>query len=301
MTATTSLWGFGPDDAPVTVRNAEALLAHLPVFLGGWPLRRIGDGGSARPDIDVIEVTGGGFAIRVGGPGGNETACSDEFEAANALADGLIASFIARAPNRIGLRAGAVVLGDGLTILLGGALAGKSSVSLQMTAAGHRLFGDDRLAVETPGDDGGAARGLCLGLMPRLRLPLPADCGARFAEFVDGYTEIRDGAAAYLKLWDAETAGFGDTAPVAALVILDRREAGPARFEPEGSAAMVRALLENCFAPHIEAARLAERLGAMAEHCACYRATFASSREAAEAIAGLAKQGAASPRERKIP
>ncbi len=292
MTAAPSLWGFGPDDAPVTVRNAEALLAHLPVFLAGWPLRRIGDGGDARSDIDVIEPAGGGFTIRVGGPGGSETACSDEFEAANALADGLIASLVARAPNRICLRAGAVALGGGLAILLGAPLAGKTSVSLQMTAAGHRLFGDDRLAVEAPGDDGAAARGLCLGLMPRLRLPLPADCGARFAEFVEGYTEIRDDEAAYLKLWEAETAGFGDAAPIATLVILDRRKQGPARLEPEASAAMVKALLENCFAPHIEAARLAEQLGAIARRCACYRATFASSREAAEAIAGLLKQGA---------
>ncbi len=282
---TASLWAFGPDEAPVTVRNAEALLAHLPVFLGGWPIRRLGEGGDARPDIDVMKRAGGRLAIRVSGPGGNEIDCADEFEAANALAGGLIACFVAATPNRFCLHAGAARTGAGLAIVLGGSGAGKSSVSLQMAAAGYRLFGDDRLAVEAAGDESGGARGISLGLMPRLRLPLPADCGARFAEFVDGYTEIRDHEVAYLKLWEGEAAGFGETAPLAALVILERREDGPVLLEPEGRASMVKALLGNSFAPHISAARLVERLRTMVGACACYRVTFASSREAAEAIA----------------
>ncbi|MEE8334527.1 MAG: hypothetical protein V3R85_11820 [Alphaproteobacteria bacterium] len=287
MIAAPSLWGFGPEDAPVTVRNAEALLAHLPVFIGGWPLRRLGDGRDAKPDIDVVEVAGGGFTIRISGPGGNDAACSDEFEAANALAGGLITGFVVQQPNRICLHAGAVALGDGLAVMLGNSLASKSGVALQMTAAGHRLFGDDRLGVEAAGDDGGGAQGLCLGLMPRLRLPLPADCGARFAEFVDGYTEIRNDDLVYLKLWEGETAGFGDTAPITTLIFLDRCENGPVRLEPEDRDTMTNALLENCFAPHIKAARLAAWLGAIVEGCACYRATFSSSREVAIAIAAI--------------
>jgi len=289
--AAPSLWAFGPDEAPVSVRNAESLLAQLTVFLGGWPVRRTGEGGGAQPDIDVIERPDGRITVRVSGPGGNDADCADAFEAANALAGGLIARFVAQAPRRICLHAGAARVGDGLVILLGESLAGKSSVALQLAAAGYRLYGDDRLAVEVPAEAGAAARGLSLGLMPKLRLPLPADCGARFAEFVDGYTELRDDEVAYLKLWEAEAAGFDEAAPVAALVILDRRAEGPARLEPESRAAMATALLGNCFAPHIDAARLVGLVGDIVERCACHRLGFASSREAAAEISAALRGG----------
>ena len=291
--AAPSLWAFGPDEAPVSVRNAETLLAQLTVFLGGWPVRRTGEGAGARPDIDVIERPDGGVTVRVAGPGGNETDCADTFEAANALAGGLIARFVAQSPNRICLHAGAARVGGGLVILLGESLAGKSSVALQLAAAGYRLFGDDRLALEAPAAAGAGARGVCLGLMPKLRLPLPADCGARFAEFVDGYTELRDDEVAYLKLWDGEAAGFGEAAPVAALVVLDRREEGPTRLEPESRAAMVQALLGNCFAPHVEAARLVGLLGDIVGGCVCHRIRFASSREAAATLSAALRGGGA--------
>jgi hypothetical protein len=48
-----------------------------------------------------------------------------------------------------------------------------------------------------------AAEGL--GLMPKVRLPLPRDCGPRFAEYVEAFTEIQGDDAGYLKLW----AGYG--------------------------------------------------------------------------------------------
>lgn len=287
--AAPSLWAFGPPSAPVTVRNAEALLAQLTVFMGGWPIRRIGDGRTAAPDIDVVEVANDDILVRVNGPGGNEIACTDAFEAANALAGGLIACFVARAPDRICLHAGAARIGTGLAILLGESLAGKSSVALQLAAAGYRLFADDRLAIEAPKTEGAGTEGLCLGLMPKLRLPLPPDSGARFTDFVEGYTEIRDDEVAYLKLWDAEAATYGETAPVTALVVLDRRDDGPVRLEPESRAAMAKALLGNCFAPHIGAARLVELLSAIVDSCACYRVTFASSREAAAAIGAMVR------------
>lgn len=289
--AAPSLWAFGPDAAPVSVRNAESLLAQLTVFLGGWPVRRTGEGRGARPDIDVIDRPDGRITVRVSGPGGHEADCADAFEAANALAGGLIARFVAQAPNRLCLHAGAVRIGDGLAILLGESLAGKSSVALQLAAAGYRLFGDDRLALEAPTGATAAARGLALGLMPKLRLPLPADCGARFAEFVDGYTELRDDEMAYLKLWEGEAAGFGEAAPVSALIVLDRREEGPVRLAPESPTAMARALLGNCFAPHVEAGRLAGLVHGIVERCACHRLSFASSREAAAALSTALRGG----------
>ena len=93
---------------------------------------------------------------------------------------------------------------------------------------------------------------MCLGLTPKVRLPLPADCGPRFAEYIESFTEIRDEEVAYLKLWDGEAAAFLEQAPLAAFVILNRNGAGACTLDPVSRPAIVKALLAQCFAPHVD-------------------------------------------------
>lgn len=276
-TAAPSLWRFGPDSAPVVVRNAEAVLAHLPLFLGGWPPRFAGPGDApdAAPDIDIVERRDGIDLVTAGV--GQRTPCTGAMEAAGALADALIGAFVARHPAMVCLNAGAALTGAGLVVLVGAALSGKSSVALHLAAAGHRLFGDDRIAIDLAAD--GSAAALCLGLLPRVRLPLPSDCGARFAEFVEGYTEIQDEAAAWLKPWAGEAATFGETAPLGVLVVLERVEGADATLTPLPPPALLRALGESAAMPRSD---LLERLAGAAPG---YRLRFGSSRAAAALLA----------------
>lgn len=63
-----SLWSFGPEEAPIMVRNAELVLPHLTVFLGGWAIRfadRAADSPSP-PDIDVDPLYSGSIFKRHG-------------------------------------------------------------------------------------------------------------------------------------------------------------------------------------------------------------------------------------------
>jgi hypothetical protein len=282
-----SVWAFGPPETEITVRNAELLLAHLPVFLAGWPFRRLGGAGQEAAEIDVARRRDGPIAVTLYGPGGNEALFDDAFAAADGLAGALIARLVVRRPDMICFHAGSARVGPGLVVLLGDSLAGKSSVALQMAAAGYRLFGDDRLAVRLA--EGRPPAGTCLGLTPKVRLPLPPDCGERFAEYVDAFTEMRDDEAAYLKLWEGEAAGFGEDAPLAALVILDRRETGPCALTPASRSEIVRALLLNCFSPHIDAQALVPAMTALATRIGGHRLQFSSSREAASALAAAVR------------
>jgi hypothetical protein len=287
-----SLWSFGPEDSPVMVRNAELVLPHLTIFLGGWAVRYAGKALDADrpPDIDIAEQQDGGVKIVLNGPCGYELSFDDEFNAANGLASALIAAFVTRQPERVCLHAASIAVGSGanstIAVLLGESLAGKSSTALQMAAAGYRLFGDDRLAValdETV--DEGALNGLCMGLMPKVRLPLPPDCGARFREFIDGNTEMCDEQAAYLSIWDNEAATFGEQAPVTAFIMLDRRDSGDCVLERAPKGDVIRTLVANCYAPHIPSSALVPLLSRIAGRIDGYRLRFSSSREAGEAIA----------------
>jgi hypothetical protein len=277
-----SPWAFGPSDKEIRVGNAELLLAQLPIFLGGWPCRRLDDEDRADMDISIVERPDKKIEVKLTGPGALDSVFEDEFGAADGLANALIAAFISRHADTLCLHASSVQLGPGLVVLLGDSLAGKSSVALQLSAAGYRLFGDDRLAVR-PGE-GGVFSGICLGLTPKVRLPLPADCGRRFAEYVESFTEIRDDTVAYLKLWEGEAAVFQEHSPIEAFVILNRAESGSCTLSPASRPAIVRALLAQCFAPHIAAQDLVPVLTDMASGVAGYELGFSHSGEAASLL-----------------
>jgi hypothetical protein len=272
-----SLWRFGPEPA-ILVRNAEAVLAHLPLFLGGWPPRWIepAAAGGAAADIDIIEHPDGTIEVATAG---HRASFAGAFDAANGLAGALISAFIARHRSTVCLHAGSAMVGGGVVALIGGSHSGKSSVALQLAAAGYRLFGDDRIAVDLA--DAATPRALCLGLMPKVRLPLPPDCGARFAEFVEGYSEVQDETAAYLKPWAGEAASFGEAAPLRALVVLDRAQGVPARLDRLGRAALLRTMIENVTAPQLDAGAVVAHLDALARRIPGYALGFGSSREAA--------------------
>lgn len=277
-------WLIGPEGAPVVVENAEAVLAHLPYFLAGWPTRWAGPADGAQPaDIRIEVAAEDAWRVVGNGPGAADFSFDNPYDAANGLAGALIGVLVARRADMVCLHAGAVQIGDGLVVVVGDSFAGKSSVALHLAVLGHRFYGDDRIAVTLSG----RPQGLCLGLMPKVRLPLPADCGDVFREFVAGYTAMEGDGMAFLKLWDGEAASFGDTAPVRALVFLERRETPDAPkedepgLEPASRADLVRRIVPTAFAPHIDSHALVDGLDRLAGGAGAWRLAFASSRAAA--------------------
>lgn len=271
------LWKIGPADAPVIVENAEAVLPYLPYFIAGWDIQWAGSSADAPPDVRILDNGDGTFRVISTGPGGADFSFDNPYDAANGLAGALISVHVARDPSAICLHAGAAKVDDGLVIVIGDSFAGKSSVALHLAVLGHRFFGDDQIAVTLGAD----AVGTCLGLMPKVRLPLPEDCGDAFREFVEGYSAMQGDDMAYLKLWEGEAGDFGETAPISALVFLDRVAEGDAVLEPASSAELVRNMVSTAFAPHIASGDLLAGLTLLAAGTEPYHLRFSSSREAA--------------------
>ena len=275
-------WWIGPEDNPVLVENAEAVMPHLPYYLAGWPIKWAGSVAERTPDIRVIENPDETFRVVSSGPGGADFTFEDPYDAANGLAGALISVFVSGDPQMVCLHAGAARVGDGLVVVIGDSLAGKSSVALQLAVLGNRFFGDDQIAVtlENP------SSGMCLGLMPKVRLPLPEDCGDGFREFVEGYSSMQGEDMAYLKLWEGEAGTFGETAPVRALVFLDRVDAGETELRPASRPELVKTMVSTTFVPHISSPNLLSGLTRLAAAADAYHLRFSSSRDAAVLLSG---------------
>ena len=283
-----ALWHIGPPDDPVRVENADAVLAYLPYYIAGWPIRWAGNSGNAAAvpaDVRILETPDGMFRVVSTGPGGADFEFDNPYDAANGLAGALISVHVARQPDTICLHAGAAEIGGGLAIVLGESHAGKSSVALHLAVLGHRFFGDDQIAVSL----GPAPHGTCLGLMPKVRTPLPDDCGPAFRQFVDGYTAMEGDGMTYLKLWEGEAGNFGDSAPVTAIVFLDRRADGGCEMTPARRPELLKALVSTAFAPHIPSARLLAGLSTLADATRLFHLRFSSSREAAALLAATVR------------
>ena len=277
-----SPWSIGPPGKEIRVGNAEILLAQLPFFLNGWPIRRLPDLTAGDMDIKITEHPNNQIEVDLAGPGALNSMFDNEFDAADGLASALVSAYVSQQSDVLCLHAGTAKIGSGLVVLLGNSLAGKSSVAVQLASAGYRLFGDDRLAIRVGGD--GQAVGRCLGLTPKVRLPLPADCGARFAEYVESFTEIRDEETAYLKLWEGEAAVFQEEAPLTAFIILNRSEGGGANLEPASRSQIVKAMMAQSFAPQFGSQALVQALTDLATNAVGYELGFSSSHEAASLL-----------------
>lgn len=132
------------------------------------------------------------------------------------LAD-ILETHIANSENPIALHAGAFVMGGKLVAVSGPRRAGKSTLISRLCAEPDvQIYCDDVLPIDRKG------HGIALGLAPRLRLPLPKLASPLFRQHVHEHLGPHDERYGYL--CSANVAAHGTTHPLAALLILDRRE-----------------------------------------------------------------------------
>ncbi len=195
------------------------------------------------------------------------------------LHDVLFDWFLARHPEHLCLHAAAIETGQGLVLIPSVGKAGKSTLSVAMAELGHRVFADDVLALEPKRD-----HGMAFGVAPRLRQPFPENIGARYRRFLDRRSGPSNENWLYADLDEDEIAPFGATAPIKAIVFLDRRAEGPARFERVDSAHVLRELILQNFAQGVAPVPAFDRLLALAERAHCRRLVFSDTNAAARLL-----------------
>lgn len=230
--------------APLRLGNADAVLQLLPAIATGWPYRVTAADPALRPFFSITAQPG---TDRFRCEGHLEPAPARSFDAVNAACDAMAA--LAQAlplddRRLLCLHAAGVVLSGQLWVFPNIRRAGKSTLSVALAHAGHAVYSDDVVPLILPQD--GPARGLALGIAPRLRLPLPDAAGQGFRDWVAGVPGPRNRQYQYLALTGQPV--HGDSLPVAGFVILDRQDSPvAARLDPVPPDVAMDALLHQNF------------------------------------------------------
>lgn len=177
----------------------------------------------------------------------------------------------------LSLHCAAFRLKDRLIAVTGPARAGKSTLAARMTQeADIELFCDDVLPITRDN------LAIALGIAPRLRLPLPASASPAFRAHVARHLGPRD--ARYGYLCAPTIAPHGTPAPLAVLLILDRRDAAPARLHAVAEDEALRFLLARNMADLQSPKAAFTRLTALLAGLTCLRLVYADLEEAVALI-----------------
>lgn len=248
----------------IEISGAEDLSSFLFELIPQWPHSPQGHMGpvaqaNSPPDQTpiIIENSNGQWRITSPHMALSDYDLEDGYMVANALIGALIAAYVAQDDNLVSVHAGAVRVGDGLVLLLGANGSGKSTFATLLAAMGQRFFADDRLILDLsldPSKNGPIGRSLAIA--PKVRLPLPHEATMAYRDFVDENSVLVWPEMAVLRPSPDLAANFGEALPVRALIHLDRDDGVD---QPDLAVMrqphMVRILLEQLFAPHLNQQR----------------------------------------------
>jgi hypothetical protein len=232
----------------VEVPDDPQMLSALRAAAPGWPFAE-----STSEDEPVATIRGQDGIYEIDIPGQDPIAATAVNAACSAMVD-FASAYIDDNPVRFCFHCGAALFAGRLVMFPSRSHAGKSTLIGRLAASGHVIFCDDILPVFEDG------RAIALGIAPRLRLPLPQAARPRFRQFVSRHTGASDGHYLYLNLPDGNLAPHNSTAPLGALVLLDRRPEGPAVLGQASRSSILQSLIMRNFAREASAADLLHQL-----------------------------------------
>jgi hypothetical protein len=260
--------------APISLHDCEEMISPLSSVLGSWRFRvfELPDGqGSA-----LISVRRSQRSYHVVSPWLREPVIEHSVVGAVfSLAAELACAFAEDRSGLICLHCAAVEADGRLILFPDSENAGKSTLAAGLVARGLRLFADDVLAVSEVDQ-----HGIALGIAPRLRLPLPRSSGARFRSFVERHQGLCDNEFLYLDLDRSKLAQHGQTCPIGATVLLDRRRSASPALAPLQKGRALRQLIVQNFAPDGTSLTTIDRLFSIIETGACFSFTYSNLQDA---------------------
>jgi len=239
---------FANTTVTVEIPDDPHMLSALRAAAPGWLFAE-----SSGDDEPVATIRGQNGIYEINIPGQNPIAATAVSAACSAMVD-FASAYIDDNPVRFCFHCGAALFAGRLVMFPSRSHAGKSTLIGRLAASGHVIFCDDILPVSEDG------RAVALGIAPRLRLPLPPAAGPQFRQFVSRHTGASDGRYLYLNLPDGGLAPHSSTAPLGALVLLDRRPEGPAALGRASRSDILQSLIMRNFAREAPAAQLLNEL-----------------------------------------
>ena len=273
----TELFSFTGLRRPVAFINSESLYPYLFAICRDWGIKKI-DPRDAHSPVITIRMTAKGFQRRSMWLSKAKVFRNPIDTVCDFIVD-LIHAYITDNKGLLCLHCAAVKFNQGLVIFPNTYRAGKSILSLKLISCGGQLFTDDVLPITSP-----ANSGMALGILPRLRLPLPEALGEGFRNFAFEHAGPQNDRYLYIKLSEREQAVLGMTAPIRGITILQRDAAyRPALVKAKKSTAVRDVILRN-FARQNPALEIVDRLYSIAEEADCYTLRYESLDQAVELL-----------------
>ncbi len=198
--------------------------------------------------------------------------------AASSLMVSLAEAYVAENSDRLCFHSGAALFAGRLVVFPGRSRTGKSTLIARLAAGGHTIFGDDILPLND------TEEGYALGVAPRLRLPLPASASPMFRAFVAAHAGAADDRYHYLALPEGRLARRGATAPLGAIVLLDRHPAGPATFHEAPRSLALKLLARQNVSSTDDARPLLSRMHAIVRRLPCYVLRYSDLEDAVDVL-----------------
>jgi hypothetical protein len=142
------------------------------------------------------------------------------------------------------IHAAAVKIGDGIVLFPNTFAAGKSLLSVALASHGYRLYADDVVALDMHSHEA-----VSLGILPRLRLPLPSKAiSPLMSRFLQTRRCLESQTDLYIGLDHELQANLGERGMIAAIVVLERLSRyTPAKLAPVGAAEALRTIITQNF------------------------------------------------------
>lgn len=185
--------------------------------------------------------------------------------------------YVARNPEYFCLHMAAAIFPCGAVLFPCEQKAGKSILTVQLAQRGHRILGDDVVAM-TPE----AGHATALGLLPRLRLPLPEKVlTLDLIDFIQNRSVLSDKYYQYVDLAEGEISSFGEKAPICGVVLLERRKKAKAGLTRLSVSSALKALIDRNFGRLRDPDGIFDRLRQIASDNPCYTLRYSRPEEAA--------------------
>ncbi|TAN58704.1 MAG: hypothetical protein EPN26_01205 [Rhodospirillales bacterium] len=263
--------------APILLDGCASLEGEIRALLKGWPVERLEGAEGAAPGITIKKNKQG--YLRLSDWSDASVVFAHPVDAVCDFLVDLVRAYIRDNPPLLCLHCAAVETQAGLVVFPSSYAAGKSTLAMHMAAAGARLFADDVMPLRK--EDG---HGVAPGILPRLRLPLPAETSRVLGSFLKQRPGKSSQRFAYYAMREDELAAHGEAAPVAGLVLLDRKNAGLAGLREVGMAEMLKSTILRNFSHSVPGIEVLDRLNALVAGARRLRLTYSSAEQAVECL-----------------
>jgi hypothetical protein len=261
---------------PIRLVDCAKLVPLMRKIIASWPFIVIESDPAVRPVIVLGSEGNGHYRIEAPWLAEPIEEESDVGAVCSFIID-LVRAWFDAHPEFLCMHCSAAQFAERLVVFPSTSRAGKSTLMVRLAADGVAIHADDLLPI-TSGD------GMSLGILPRLRLPLPDTAGVKLARFVRQNSGPADSRYRYLELPAPLLAPFGNTCPIGAFVLLERQAHCTAELipTPRGSG-LQHVVQQNYVRPGSAVISLA-RLRALIEARPCYRLVYSDLDEAVDLL-----------------